>query len=448
MASKRKIIGVISSLFALIASQLLTIGVVFAVAPTLTTDAATEVTSTTAQLNASMTDLGGNTGYLYLSFEYATDDYYTNHGSTYDKKTGEQPWDTDNGITTFQASIISLINNTKYHFRAVVRYGTTKAYGADANFTTAILSPDRTPDLFQIRVFRNLLEADDILYVIYAEIPYAVAPTIPVNQAYFWTLIDNSGDVLGSTTGYAYYNLGYGQNLWSLYFVAADGLTWGSEYDLRLNGNYFAFSNPPIWNYTVSTGDYSAYTTQADNQLSLAEYGLYWASRLENAWQINLLDEQDKSTNLSANGEKFFRNAIFGIQYMAPNLFVVQNETVDASHRAWGSSLSDIYKARLAGADGVYGTADDNWVYSMSLEPTADLLNIPVTLLLGIFCVAGCVFAIYKSNQKFQNPMPGYMASILVVTCCGVLFLGFTIIGLVALALVVTGGWLLFMRKA
>jgi hypothetical protein len=432
---KRKLVLVLTGV--IIAAMTISPLAVLAVAPTITTDAATPISGTSETLNGTITDLGGNTGYVYLSFQYATDDYYITHGSTYNQYTPEVAWDTTDGITTFQADISSLASDTKYHFMAIIRYGILKAYGADANFTTSMSEPASAPLVWQIKIFRNLLASGDSLYCVYANIPYTVIPDTLESDGYYWSIVDDTGTILGNTNGYSYYQNGYNYNLYALYFDATAGLTWGTEYTLRLSGNPAAFAVPPVYNWTVSSTDYTTYTTQADNQKSLAEYGIIWARNLENKWQVNLIDEQDTGSVLSANGEKFFRNAIFGIQYMAPSLFYAQSTAVDLSLRGGGTALGDTYKLRLGGT-----------YIETALQEVADTINIPLILLYGVLTIGICVFFVWQSNKRFQTAMPGYIASLLVVMCAGMLALGFTLIALIALALVLMAGWFLFLKKA
>src|SRR6056297_2070596 len=85
----------------------------------------------------------------------------------------------------------------------------------------SVPQPDTIPSVIQVDVFRNLRETGDMLYVIYANIPYSTIPDIPVDEAYWWEL-QSSGTALGSTSGYAYNTYGYGYNVYSMYFSADD----------------------------------------------------------------------------------------------------------------------------------------------------------------------------------------------------------------------------------
>jgi hypothetical protein len=426
---------------------------VFAANPVVTTDLATDETATSVTLNGSLTDLGSyTTTGVYLSFDYATDDYYTTY-TAYNKSTPEIAWLGSDGPTTFSTSLTGLANGTTYDFRAVVRFATTKAYGLNSAFTTSMVNPDTTPKIISLKAYKDLLETDDCLFVILADIPYAYPPDIPVNRSFIFSLMFGGTTELGYNTGYAMNDNGYKYNVYSLYFTAADAIIWGdtTHYSLQLTGSPDVFSGA-VPTYDVSdSGDYAVmsdtWVSTTNYQTKLGKDILAIAKTLEQEWQIVLLDEQDTKTVLSANGEKLFRNAIPGIQVMAPGIFFFESITADTSSRVWGTSLGDTYKARLAGVDGIVGTADDNWIMT-ALVGAADAINIPFLLLIGAVCLGLCVFAVVQSSKRFNNTAPGWVASLLIVMCFGMLAMGLTLVAIIGLFLVIAAGWLMFMRKS
>lgn len=314
-----------------------------------------------------------------------------------------------------------------------------------------------------IYVNRSLLETNDALFVFEYNLPYGALPTADANANYIFRLIDTDGITeIGQALPYSFQtDRGYNHGVASFYFTyderngadnvlgtADDLFLWNDNLIIRISQNPATYTTPQDYDVTIPNNAYSILTTTDDNKDQLADRLLVIASRLEAWWTLTLTESQDPGTVFSANGESYFRAVIFGCQSMAPGMFFVQSVPADTSKRVWGTTLSDTYKQRLAGADGIYGTADDNWIYSLTLKPTADLLNIPVVLLFGLLVVAGCVWLVYKSNQKWQTPMPGYVGSLLLVMCGGMMFLGLQMVALIGFGLVVVGGYLLFMRKA
>jgi len=426
---------------------------VLAADPVVVTGAATNTTESSATLNGTLSSLGTvSSTYVYLNFDYCTDAHWDLYGD-YDQVTEEIPWLVDNGVTTFSAGITDLLTSTDYHFRAKIRYGTSYIYGSDETFNTNFLEPDSVPEIIQLQAYKDLLEIDDCLFVILADIPYQTTPSIPVNRSFIWRLMMDGFGEVGWNVGYAMNDLGYGINLYALYFDAADGIDWGNDedYNIELGGAPAVFGgSPPEYdddddpNYFVTADTWVAAT---DYNEKLAEDLLAMVSTLEQEWQILLLDEQDTKTVLSSNGEKLLRNVIPGAQYMAPSLFYVQNVAADVEERAWTGSLDQTYKERLLGPDGQPGGGDDNWV-ATSFVGVADWLNIPWLLFMGIVCFGTCAFVVYLSIKKFLTPVPGYLGSLLVILCFGLLVLGLGIVALVAFALVFMGGWIIFFRKA
>jgi len=97
------------------------------VAPTVTTNAATNVEETTATLNGTITDDGG--GACQYRFEYDTDSgepYSYNTSWTGSKTTGQ----------SFSQSITSLNKGTKYYFRAQAKNSAGTASGSELTFLT------------------------------------------------------------------------------------------------------------------------------------------------------------------------------------------------------------------------------------------------------------------------------------------------------------------------
>lgn len=214
--------------------------------------------------------------------------------------------------------------------------------------------PDSTPTVEQIDVYRNLLETGDRLYLIYANIPYATTPDTSMTDAFIWRLFDTD-DVteLGSTVGYAYNELGYGYNVFSMYFDASDSLTWQQTYKLRLCGNPVVFDSPPYYDYEVSTSDYTSLSDSDDNKSALALRILEIASDLDNKWGLttttSLLLESEAGTVLSIYGESFFRGAIYGIQALAPTAFRLVVTDIEAADRSWTDAYSENLTDQYAG---------------------------------------------------------------------------------------------------
>jgi hypothetical protein len=319
------------------------------------------------------------------------------------------------------------------------------------------VDPD-DPDALEIPanfmfVNRSVIETGDTVFYCLYNLDYTVAglPDDNANINYIFRLIDSDGTTeRGQALPYPYKDQGYNWGVASWYFTAAQTtalLTWNEIYVIRVSQNPAKFATPTEWDFNLDAAAYTLLTDMDDNQLQMAERLELMAQELETLWTQTLLEEQDTGTVFSSDGEAYFRNAIIGSQAMAPSIYFVQLVSIDTSTRVWGTSLSDDYKERLYGVDGLPGTADDNWIYT-SIAGAADLVSVPSVLIVGMAVLAGCVWLIYQSNKQWQTPMPGYAGSLLLVMAGGMVFLGLQVVALIAFALVLTGGWLLFMRKA
>jgi len=211
------------------------------------------------------------------------------------------------------------------------------------------LDPDSTPAIQSFNVYRNLLETGDWLLIIYANIPYGTLPDTPVTQTFIWRMIALDGVTeLGDTVGYAYNDDGYGYNVYSMYWsaaeVTANGMVWNTAYTVRLSGNPSVFDTPPTYNYTIAIGDYSAFTVTTDVQAELAARLLTIAGELDTHWGVpvvpSLLSEAEAGTVLSIYGEAFYRGAIFGVQNLAPAIFSVIIRNLNVVDRTWTDNYS------------------------------------------------------------------------------------------------------------
>lgn len=214
--------------------------------------------------------------------------------------------------------------------------------------------PDSAPSLERLDVYRNLLETGDRCYIWEANIPYATTPDTLVTETFYWELLDTDGvTVLGTTTGYAYNSDGYGYNVYSMYFDAADALTWEATYTLRLSGNPAVFDVPPQYSFPVNVSDYTSLTDSDANKAALADTIIQIASDLDARWGLSttstLVLETESSTVLSIYGESVFRGSVYGCQALAPAAFRFIIEDLDAADRTWNLNYSGNLSAQYSG---------------------------------------------------------------------------------------------------
>lgn len=248
--------------------------------------------------------------------------------------------------------------------------------------------PDSPPSIEATNIYRNLRETGDNLFLIYANIPYASLPDTPVTETFIWRLIDTDNTTeLGSTVGTAYNDDGYGFNVYSMYFTAAEvtalGIVWGTSYTIRLSGNPAVFDTPPVYNFTINAAQYSSLTVTAEVQVELAQRILNIAADLESKWGLtaseSLLTQNETATVLSIFGEAFFRGAINGLQALAPTVFSIVIRAIDLDDRTWTTEY----------AENVTGQWGGTWVETAQ-EAGKTLFGTSYDLLSIIILLVGC----------------------------------------------------------
>jgi hypothetical protein len=291
----------------------------------------------------------------------------------------------------------------------------------------------------------NLLETGDFFLLIDYNIAYSGGyPTVPASNAFTFRLFDPTGsteiaDALPyvfttATTGFTGTN-GFGEGVVAYYFNSASAPTWDLNYIIKVSGNPAEFSSPLEYDFQLPS---AAYQSSSDNATGLANELRTIATQLSIQWGIPLLSDASATSVFTADGEGYFRNAIPGVQSLAPNIFEDQQEqSPDTTSASYDTNLSNTYQHRF----------DNSWVHT-SLAAGADLFHLPLPLFVGIFALAGCIWMIKKSNDRFQSPVFGYFGSIIVIMGFSLLFLGLTLLALVLFV----GGFLvsnaLFFRKA
>jgi hypothetical protein len=254
-------------------------------------------------------------------------------------------------------------------------------------------NPDSAPTITTMAVYRELAEPGDILYIWESNIPYAVPPSTKESETFIWRLIDTDGTtVLGTATGYSFNDDGYGYNVYSMYFPAADvtslGVTWGTAYTLRLSGNPTVFVTPPEYNYTVLAAYYTSETAHAENQEALAAKILDLAFDLNSRWGLtgsNILTlEMETGTVLSLIGEDFFRGAVRGLQTMAPAAFRFILADLNVPDRSWNDSYATALENQYAGS----------WIEAAK-NSSRDFLGTSYDLMSIIIVLALCVALVF-----------------------------------------------------
>lgn len=221
----------------------------------------------------------------------------------------------------------------------------------------AAITPPDNRSLPSLNVYRNLAETGDTLVVFNWNWSFSGNYSdTPASASIMYRLYDTDGTtVLATGTPYVFSPIetnGYGNNIGSLYFSAADNLTWGQSYTLNIQGQPAFFSDNATFNNTLTTGDYTTATTQEANRNELYAYVLLLCDRFDALYDIELKTSSDSGVVLGPYGELLFDGAIDGIRLLCPQLFFIQvyiPEIMEVD--PYDLSLQTTYTERLTGTD-------------------------------------------------------------------------------------------------
>ncbi len=295
-------------------------------------------------------------------------------------------------------------------------------------------------------VYNSLISDNDTLIVGTYNVVYGTTPSDTIDKTFIFKLLDGSA-LIGSVTAYPYYNYGYGLGVFSFYFPADNGVTWGQPYTIAVSENPAAFVSPISYSFNLETSDYSPYTSnQTANRQLLQTKITIIAQQLTIAWGMvstPLTEQSGSGIILSSYGESYFRNAIYGIQMMCPSLFLLQNTNLDYTPRSWDYSFA------LALQNTFLGT----WVYDDFLAGFAGIWNVPTETATSFisFIVALVVFCISvgiskDSPQSTQGAFLDGVTVLIFATLSG--FFSPVINALLAFCFVLVGAWILLLNRA
>jgi len=205
------------------------------------------------------------------------------------------------------------------------------------------------------QVFRHIFETDDFLLLFPYNITYATGqPSTLASQLFTYRLMSDDGDdTLSSAIPYPYNNSGYGQGVISIYFPEATAPTWGDAYIIRIDGNLLYWETPPSVTHTLSTPEYSTYTTAATNAVALSQWILNIAVPLEVNWGVKLYDTNGTGgLALTSTGQTYFTTVIPGLGSICPGIMSSSNSNptfIDTA--APGTAAAEAWQNQWTGTD-------------------------------------------------------------------------------------------------
>jgi len=267
--------------------------------------------------------------------------------------------------------------------------------------------PDSDPTITNVHANRNLVTNGDIVIYGLYNLPYTSLPDDGAGDTYIIRLVDTDGvTYIGAVTPYVYFDNGYNDGVFSLYFES--GAVWETQYIIRISQNPAFFTSPESWDYVISASDWSDETDQDDNQLEMAGNIIILANYLEQQYTAyTLLEGGPTGTILAApQGETYFRGAIPGIQNMAPSLYLTSVATLDYSSTNWTLTQAEAYASRMETTD--IGSAENATATQFGMTRQ--------TILSLALIIPLCLGAMVITAAKYKKPLVGLLVSSVFIT--------------------------------
>ncbi len=249
----------------------------------------------------------------------------------------------------------------------------------------AIANPDSIA-ITSKRVFKNVFEADDMLFVLYYDVAYAALPAEDANAAFLFNLYGTDGTTLLYSRGIEYYN----ENIISIYLdaTAAAALTWGSAYVVKLTGNPAMFASivegDNLVTQSLSPAEWISGTLDTTPDF-MYTYLYSVMEAMEAALATTITVSTSEGDVLNSTGRVYFVDGIPGLDAKVPQLFQtsVSNIEVDSivttGNLATELAISTQLGASIANAFTLMGS----W------------LGISTAMAGGLFIAGVCLFAMY-----------------------------------------------------
>lgn len=214
----------------------------------------------------------------------------------------------------------------------------------------AVADPD-SRSVNEVYAYRNLIETGDVLVLFRYTVAYAAPPTEPIDDTFIFRLIDTDGTTeLAQVLAYPYFENGYGTGISAFYFSAADNLTWGSAYSIRISGNPVYLPALADANTGISASAWYSSNETLENQAALAARIIDMVGTLEVSWSATLTTTNSLGqTVLNSSGQTYLVAAIPGVTDMAPAAFSVQLYNMTYTGIAWATTQADAYHDRFVG---------------------------------------------------------------------------------------------------
>ncbi|MBV6341220.1 hypothetical protein [Candidatus Magnetobacterium casense] len=230
----------------------------------------------------------------------------------------------------------------------------------------ADLTPPDTTELEDARIWKHMLEPDDVLMVVRYNAHYGNMtdqPYQPITDTFYFTYGNSTGTILGNETAYPFFNLGYVKGLVAFYWDADDPLkpAWGDLGNVTMQGTALYGGSPPSDVLTLTADDWNSATQPSSLREDLRQWLLNALIFLELDWNNWAVDQgyTDRQVTLtvvgdgygyaSPQGEAYLGLTIDGITDMVPLLFLTQTGQPTHTDEEWTLAQQNIFEQLHAG---------------------------------------------------------------------------------------------------
>jgi hypothetical protein len=299
----------------------------------------------------------------------------------------------------------------------------------------ASYTPPDTAQIEVVRVFRHMLQPNDVLMIARYDIGWgnqSSQPNADIQQTFEFTY--SYGNVtLGNETASTLFNYGYAKGLVAFYWAgnATDKPTYGGLGNVTLT-DVADFGNVTITDtYTLQASDYSSYVQPSElredlrqwiiSQLMLINWDWnQWYTENGSTLAIGLLAVFDSYTVLDTAGEAYMQSVQADIKEMCPALFLFNTAVYDYENETWTLSQQSIYES-------VHATDLIGNITEGLKDLTGDMIDtIWITTFVTMVVAGGLIFACnYWWMQAKIGALGAYLV-ILVATPEGFFQMGLT----------------------
>ncbi len=275
-----------------------------------------------------------------------------------------------------------------------------------AKIVDAIANPDSIT-LHTVRVYQNIFEDDDMLFIISYDVAYGSEPSEPAEDTFQMSIFSVNATSLIQSRALNDYQY----NVHSIYFDADDAssLTWGSDYVVRVMGNpvFFTPTEDVTMDSKTLSESWSWTTGTAEESRDLLKvYCISLAEDLElsDDWTTLIVSTPDREV-LNSTGRIVFLAAIPGLDSVVSNLFQLASYASDVTKQTVTAILEEELTVKNQLGASISGAFDGIGVFFNVSGNTASMM----WALLFILVVASIIFL--NSN----NPTAALVLSVPII---------------------------------